>query len=953
MYPPPQQLIGQSSYQTSSHPTSHPGTPLGKYALFLKECYTLHKAPSTKWPYLDAQKYINLAVISNVYTNRKDLMKFRHKTIRGSVDDVLDWKPPIEMKDILKPNNVQESKGCPVTQLLIEGAPGIGKSTFAWEVCQKWGQHQLFNEYSLVVLFKFRDKRVQEAKSISDLFYYPLPEMQSEIVRDIVLSCGQGLLLILEGFDEAPASKQTMDTVFVRLFSGQELPKATVIMTTRPSASAELRQLCSGDHSRRIEVVGFRKKEIDQYIGCAFSDERLLSDFTKYLSLYPHIHALMYVPLNSAIVVEVFKSCSSSGTVVPKTMTQLYSSLIRSLLLRYLNDREEYRDTCTSIRSFKDLTQPVYNQFRGICKLAYTGIMSAETQLIFQDVPSDFDHLGLMQTSPELYVDSGAFVSYNFLHLTIQEYLAAYYITLLSRDEQVAFMKEHIANKNLEVVMRFLAGFSLSELGQDSWDVVGQFASECLPSLANLLELGERKVVKLQILHWLFESQSPSAITTILGFDHVCFYHVDSSAQLPFDWYVLGYCIIHSSCGWKLELRHCKLESFEMLLKALKLQQERFLLPSKGQIKHLIFSESDPAALHLLVVNIPQMLVFHNLTHLRLCDSNLMIGFEDCKALSDLLTSSNCLEELDITSNTLSPDSIQLIVDGLSHSTSLEKLHMSRSNFSQGNVLSLASVLGVNTRLKVLDIRSCNIQSSDSIYLAKALEENTTTQLQILRLSDNTIGSEGAVAFAAMLATNKSLANLYMSRCSIKSEGAVCLAEVLANNFSLKIIVLSGNPIGSAGEIAFAGMLATNKSLTNLYVGRCSIEGEGAVCLAESLAKNSTLMVIDLSDNTVGSVGAVAFAGMLTTNESLTELHMNGCNILREGAFAFSTTLKTNQCLKTLELIDESVGAEGVVCLIESLKYSTTLGNLKLSHKCKPSSFSEHDPALSNCVEFC
>ena len=273
----------------------------------------------------------------------------------------------------------------PVNQLLIEGAPGIGKSTFAWEVCQKWGQHQLFNEYSLVVLLKFRDKRVQEAKTVSDLFYYPLSELQPYIVNDIVLSGGHGLLLILEGFDEAPASKRTMDSVFVRLFRGQELPKATVILTTRPSASAELRQFCNSVNSRRIEIVGFGKKEIDEYIQCAFSDEQTQSDFKEYLSLYPHIHSMMYVPLNSAIVTHVYESCKSSGTVVPKTMTQLYSSLIRALLLRYLKDKEEYKDTCTNINSFKDLPQPVYDQFCEICKIAYTGIMSAETELIFQE----------------------------------------------------------------------------------------------------------------------------------------------------------------------------------------------------------------------------------------------------------------------------------------------------------------------------------------------------------------------------------------------------------------------------------------------------------------------------------------------------------------------------------------------------------------------------------------
>ena len=247
---------------------------------------------------------------------------------------------------------------------------------------------------------------------------------------------------------------------------------------------------------------------------------RSRSDFKEYLSLYPHIHSMMYVPLNSAIVTHVYESCKSSGTVVPKTMTQLYSSLIRTLLLRYLKDKEEYKDTCTNINSFKYLPQPVYDQFCEICKIAYTAIMSAETELIFQDLPSDFDPLGLMQTYPELYVDRGASISYNFLHLTVQEYLAAYHISQQSRDEQVAFIREEISD--MEVVVRFLAG--LTELGTELWDVVRGFASEDKRYVyTRYTYLTEENFIKLEILHLLFETQDPSVITCVLGSDCVSF----------------------------------------------------------------------------------------------------------------------------------------------------------------------------------------------------------------------------------------------------------------------------------------------------------------------------------------------------------------------------------------------------------------------------------------------
>ena len=908
-------------------------TPLEKYADFLRACYIKDEPTSTKWPHLGTRKYVKLAVINSEYADRKDLVKFRQQTIHGSVDDILEWKAPIQMRHILKPNYVYDDKkneqtNYPVTQLLIEGAPGIGKSMFAWEVCQKWGQHQLFNEYFLLVLLKFRDRRVQDAKSVSDLFYYPNPQLQSEIIHYITTTGGHGLLLILEGFDEAPASKRTMDSISVRLFRRQVLPKATVILTTRPSASAELRQFCNSVNSRRIEIVGFGEREIDEYIQCTFSDEQSLSDFKEYLSLYPHIHSMMYVPLNSAIVTHVYESCKSSGTVVPKTMTQLYSSLIRTLLLRYLKDKEEYNDTCTNINSFKDLPQPVYDQFCEICKIAYTGIMSAETELIFQDLPSDFESLGLMQSCPELYQDRGACISYNFLHLTVQEYLAAYHIFQQSRNEQLAFMIEHIESdhdswlrerKKLKVVVRFLAG--LSELGRDLWDVVRGFASEDRSDDSYLQ--GETEFIKLEILHWLFESQDFSAIICVLVSDYVCFYS-DCRTLQSLDWYVLGYCIAHSSCDWKLELHNCKLKSVEMFLRVLSLHQDQYQLSSTGKIKCLLLHKSDQAAVHLLVDNMLQLLMFHNLTHLNLgrcgltsetCNLlskhtdllqrleylslsghptiarggavNLItsltkfstirdlsffgtgIGFEDCKALSELLATSNYIEVLHIGHNDLPPDSIQLIIDGLTQNTYLEKLEMSASNFSSDNVLHLASVLRVNTRLNILDIQLCNIPSSGWVHLAKALEENTTTRLHTLWLNGTLIGSEGTVAIA--------------------------------------------------------DMLATNKSLIELYMGGCSIRGEGAVCLAKAMERNSTLRCLEITGNPIGSESAVAFASML----------------------------KKNQYLKILDLCDDSVGVEGTLELIESLKHNTTLKELMLPGKFKPPSFSTLDKTLQDRVTFC
>ena len=152
----------------------------------------------------------------------------------------------------------------------------------------------------------------------------------------------------------------------------------------------------------------------------------------------------MYIPLNSAIVVEVYRNSRKEETLVPKTMTELYSSLFRSLLLRHLLDHPVHgKKRRWRVRSFSDLPQDVYQQLCELGKVAYEGILH-DQQVIFSDLPEDFETLGLMQCAPELYADEGAAVSYNFLHLTVQEYLAAFHLSQQPVEKQIEHFKEYM-----------------------------------------------------------------------------------------------------------------------------------------------------------------------------------------------------------------------------------------------------------------------------------------------------------------------------------------------------------------------------------------------------------------------------------------------------------------------------------------------------------------------------
>ena len=150
---------------------------------------------------------------------------------------------------------------------------------------------------------------------------------------------------------------------------------------------------------------------------------------------------------------------------------------------------------------------------------------------------------------------------------------------------------------------------------------------------------------------------------------------------------------------------------------------------------------------------------FSTIRELHLSDTG--IGFEDCKVLGELLASSGYIKVLDISDNNLSPDSIQLNVDGLSHNTSLEKL----------------------------DMRRCSIQGEGAVCLANAMERNST--LREFNIDNNPIGSEGAVAFASMLKKNQCLRKLWLNHSSVGVEGALVLIGSLKHNTTLEKLKLS------------------------------------------------------------------------------------------------------------------------------------------------------------------
>ena len=167
-------------------------------------------------------EFINLALVDKGRTIHED-DTFSEASLDSDVDEIRGEKSPLELDDIV-PSGTRF--------VLVEGPPGIGKSTLAWELCRKWDTLTSLKHYKMVLLLKLRERRVQNATSLEDLIHHEDKQFQRKVVNEVRKCEGEGVLFILDGFDEMPSVVHDENRLIMQLISGSCLPKATRLVTS-------------------------------------------------------------------------------------------------------------------------------------------------------------------------------------------------------------------------------------------------------------------------------------------------------------------------------------------------------------------------------------------------------------------------------------------------------------------------------------------------------------------------------------------------------------------------------------------------------------------------------------------------------------------------------------------------------------------------------------------------
>ena len=385
--------------------------------------------------------------------------------------------------------------------ILIEGAPGVGKSTLALHICHMWAKEAFFlNNFDIVILAYLRDEAIQNASTLANILpadVTKVSQSSSDIATQIKVSYGFNVLFIFDGWDEFPPELQNNSLVSTIIREPHKLclQQSTVIVTTRPVASGNLLHIAN----RRVEILGFTPHQIYEYIkGALNGDNTRIQKLVQHLEDHPVIEGYCYIPLHAAILVNIF---STMKEVLPTTLHELFCDLVLCCIVRELETHNTEKNVI-DISSLDDLPDNVTSQLRDLSILAYNGVMQNKVVFYRQhlkalSLPVNLPSLGLLQAVEGLTQFSKS-LSYNFLHLSVQELLAAYNISHMEASEQLEVFMNLFGSSRFQPVLHSFCGFTKLEN-----PAIRDYISTYLQKDSSFKEL-------LPFLHCFFEAQQPT-----------------------------------------------------------------------------------------------------------------------------------------------------------------------------------------------------------------------------------------------------------------------------------------------------------------------------------------------------------------------------------------------------------------------------------------------------------
>ncbi|XP_048018286.1 LOW QUALITY PROTEIN: NACHT, LRR and PYD domains-containing protein 3-like [Megalobrama amblycephala] len=791
-----------------------------------------------------------------------------------------------------------------IRTVLTKGVAGIGKSVSVQKFVLDWAEGKENQDIRLLFPLPFREinLRRKEKLSLMDLITQFFPETKGlNLTRWNELK----VLFILDGLDECRlplkfdcnemwcdvSSPASLDVLLTNLMKGNLLPSALIWITTRPAAASKIPPDCI---DRLTEIRGFNNSQKEEYFKKRFTDQNQANTIIDHVKQSKSLFIMCHIPVfcwisatvlqnileekrNNDVKInqadEISKTHQESNTEdTPKTLTQMYTHFLR---FQIQHSRRKYDGEYTADVSWDK------DAILSLGKLAFHQL--ERNNVIFYD--TDLEACGIDVYKASVYSgmctqifkeETGITLGtmYCFVHLSIQEFIAALYAHLF-RDINKTNVFDHEStgqeNKNealidflktavdkalesdsghLDLLLRFLLGLSLQSnrrllrgllTQQDDNDQINKRVVQYIKQKLEDNLPAERSINMFYCLNELNDQTLVKEIQTQLSKGSL------SSGDLsPAQWSALVFVLLTSEED---------LEEFE-------LQK---------------FKKSDECLVRLSAVIKTSRRALLN-------DCNLT--YKSCPALAAVLGSDTNLKELNMNNNNLQDSGVKLLCTGLKN---------------------------IKCKLEILRLRGCSMTEEGCSALTSALKSNPS-HLRELNLSWNNLGDSGVKNLSDLLMNPQfKLEKLHLSSCDMTEEGCSALTSALNSNPShLRELNLSWNNLGDSGVKNLSDLLMNPQfKLEKLHLSSCDMTDEGCSALTSALKSNlSHLRELNLSRNNLGDSGVKNLSDLLMNPQfKLEKLHLQKCGITDVSSLTQSlTNSKALQFLKVLDLRKNKIG---------------------------------------------